>query len=191
MRHLTLGLLTLCMLTSCTGFSDPRPGFDRTLAKHCEAGDVRCVTTAMDSVKDEDQGGYRLEFMEGFATPNLTNMLDNGRLTVETMPVWAYAAMVVTLVPMPGLTAFKQTYYGGMYECNIWFTPDSWNQVLIHELQHCQGFGESGLYPNFLIPGYSDKQKEIMKQEGVDKWSDTDYYRILKMDETFTWPEFK
>jgi len=179
MKSLVAILCVTVTLMGCTMFSDPNPMFDYDLVDHCE--DVDCVIDVMDEHRWETHNPDRLMKITRDSPPvNLRYWRDElGTLKIKRMPDWVLAASWMAMSPMMGAAVLHGGLYGWMYDCTAYYSGvGSWDS-LVHELQHCQGYMEGAFtgYPNFLLPGYTDEMKAIMKEEGVTEWTDTDFFK--------------
>lgn len=148
---------------------NPR-GIPYSLGSSCDT--VDCVVQEMDHLTTE---GNRFKIMEGYEDTNLYKMLQDSRLTIETInpffPVFG----------IYGYITFQPGKYGEIYKCAIKYTPGFNWLFLKHELAHCQGYSEVGyLNLSWFLDDYTHNQKEILKLEGKDKWIDTEFYKQKK-----------
>ena len=173
MKFLTA--LVLLVLSGCT-MMQPRENLPNNLADHCK--DFKCVVDAVDSISNDPKyPGNRFEIMEGYQDTKLAPMLEDGRLTIEYMNPVLNATLLI-LGPMPAYTKLWFGKYGEMWKCEVNLTPWPTWDLLVHELTHCQGYGDRGPLNIFAGVGkYTQYQKEIMKSEGVERWVDTEFYK--------------
>jgi hypothetical protein len=174
-----LSLLTVSTLSSCTLFSPPNPGFDYNLADHCAHGDSDCIIDVMDEHRFESHTPERrVKYMDGYPPVMLGEMRDRGALEISKMNPLVLAGSTALLSPVLGVAMVRAGDKGAIYSCKVWYTT---NYTMIHELQHCKGYMEGAWtgYPNFLMDNYTSEQRRIMKEEGVDRWEDTDYFKYI------------
>jgi len=161
-----LVIVPIIFLISCTTPNVRDTSLIDQQSQNCET--VDCVIDLMDTLPqgpDKD----RFPFMEGFRDPNLKNLKDAGKLTVEIMNPLFLSLLVF------GYANFESYPYGGMNTCDVRYVPGLNWTILKHELSHCQGYADNGIP---LMPvGYTDKQIEIMKKENVSKWIDTQFHK--------------
>jgi hypothetical protein len=167
-------ILLLCLLLPACSVLQPR-NVPLDIAAHCET--VDCVIDKVDSIANNPQyGGSRWTFMEGYKDTNLKSMYNSGRLTINTVN-----PIVAILFGVYGYTSFERGLYGEMYSCEVNYCPGFNWLVLVHELTHCQGYQDYGSLAAYLGPiGYTEEQQKIIKEEDVDLWVNTTFYKENK-----------
>jgi hypothetical protein len=74
-----------------------------------------------------------------------------------------------------GLAEIHEGKYGEIYKCGILYTDLPNNYGLIHELMHCQGYADYGIFS--LSGSYTPEQEKIMESENKDSWVETSFYK--------------
>lgn len=167
------------LLTGCAEVSFPMPRADLSSYQHCQ--DPDCVIDAIDALPAWQKECERPKFMEGYRSPSLRWMADNGRLELVE---WGQGRSTLAAL---GYHPYGRAWivpgkYGDIYRAEVYYTRDPGWHVLAHELMHVSGpCLDSGTYGAILNPlygvDYTKGQKEIMKAEGVERWIDTTYYQ--------------
>jgi hypothetical protein len=172
MRYLCLIFAGL-LFSGCT-LGQPR-NINIDFAKGCE--DTDCVIDRVDRIaNDLSYGGERFVFMEGYPDSSLRRMKDKGLLTIDTMNPLTFIGFQAMGSTMFGYAELTPGKYGEVYSCHVKYIPMFNYTYLVHELTHCQGYADSGL---FGWPyDYTKWQKELIDQDGVTRWVDTEYYRL-------------
>lgn len=166
----------LLFLAGCSLFQRPNSAFDYGLLDECE--NEECVVEVMDQYKYEAHNPERrYKFMEGCPPLDLSNYIERGSITISDMNDALFTGMLLTGSFIGGVAQVTAGSHGCMYSCKVQYLNGD-KVFLAHELQHCQGYREG---PATFLPSplnrYTPKQKEIMKREGQDKWTDTDFFK--------------
>lgn len=181
---LTLIALATIALSGCTAMTLPRPiSSDNAVdINECGKKDIRCISEILDRERFDHYDPDKMhKSLEGYEPPSLVELYDNNRIFVNN---WQtdderkefYLHSHVLLI-------------GGMSES--WFEPHGditfcfikYNETvvfsklfLVHELLHCAGY-IGGMWEHHQYSDYQPEQKRIMKEEGVDRWVDTEFYK--------------
>lgn len=167
MKFLLLAIFCLTLL-SCVGM--PRKFYN---IDHCAKNDLKCIDISLDENRNNKN---MYTFMEGYSAASLVELKALGRLTVHEINLLLPISSIVFIGPL-AYTKIWPAKYGDIYKAEIYFpswAPNS-NQLYAHEAMHAQGTWGNWLHGP---PGdYTDKQKEIMKEEGVIFWVETYHYK--------------
>lgn len=157
----------LALLSACTTPHLRDTSSIDAVTARCETED--CVIRAMDTLVQGPQF-ERYPFMDGFPDTQLSDLKSAGRLTVGVInPLFVLGAGVT------GYIYYVPGRYGGMYSCDIRYLP-GFNWIFLkHELAHCQGYEDHGIPLQYAQ--HTGEQQQVMAQEGVTKWTDTQHYR--------------
>ena len=167
MRYLFLALF----LASCTP-TLPMHNVPNDVGTACPQGDINCVIDLVDALTETQDCDY-FGFMAGYKGASLREMWERGDLYItELSPVWLITGAF-------GAAYIEPSPYGGVLYCKVWYIEDGINSALTHELMHCTGCNETGtmLGLEYIGEGYTDEQLQIMQQEGVDEWYETEFYK--------------
>lgn len=144
----------------------------------CETED--CVIAEKDKIMLDNPhqwDGERFRFMEGYKPQSLAKMKEEGRLVINKWNPFQ-TAIFTAIGPAFGAATFHPTIYGDIHDCTVWYSPlPGWQWYLSHELSHCLGYDENGIFYDGIFNDYTQAQKAIMKEEGVSRWIDTRFYR--------------
>lgn len=159
----------------------PMPKADLSAFEYC--ADVDCVVDATDNIPEDQRECVRPKWMEGYRMPSLRWLIDNGRLTIDTIPDWKKVPLIL-FAGRQGETLLSWGHYGDFHSAKVsYMTGGDWQLVLAHELMHVAGPCLDSWWPQYIVQanlpgmGYTKKQKAIMKTEGVSRWTDTKFYK--------------
>jgi len=144
----------------------------------CKWGDVECIGQKYDEQRFSEEfqeSCIPWKPMEGYEPPSYTELKQRGLIDVDTMigiPVISTAVGV----PLLGYNTVWFGETGDILKSKMRYMAGLPNSMIAHEITHlyCR---DKGLLGWMGKAPYTPKQMEIMKNEGVDRWTDTSYYK--------------
>jgi hypothetical protein len=147
-KSLILMIVLISFLVSCTTPNVRDTSSINHPTKNCD--DVDYVIKLMDTLPQGNDSS-RYPFMETSPYPNLQELKEDSRMTVEIInPLFLlFGYAYITTPPL-----------GGISHCDVRYIPGFNWLFLKHELSHCRGYADGGI--PIMIAEYTDEQKAIM-----------------------------